>query len=453
MYPKQFIVGYNVSNMISPPLELIIVLALIVFNGLLSMAEIAIVSARRARLQQMAQSGDMQARVALDLAQAPDDFLSAVQIGITLVGIFMGAFGGATLATHLAEWFAQYPALAPYQNSLAIGVVVVVTTYFSLVLGELVPKRLALNNPEKIARAVARPMHGLGRLALPLVKFLTASTNLVLKIMKTAPVEDLPVTEEEIKVLIDQGTQAGVFEEAEQDMMEAILRLGDRRVETIMIPRTDIVWLDLEEPFDHIKQIVSESVHSRFPVGRGSLDDVVGVVLAKDLLIRCLNNRPLDLQADLIKPLYVPEGMPALKVFDEFRKTNVHIALVLDEYGELEGLVTIADIFQSIVGEIGQPGEPAEAGITEREDGTWLVDGMLPIDEFKDEFNLEELPTEDRGSFQTMGGLMMNYLGRIPQPADHFEWNNLRFEVIDMDGFRVDKILVARVPPEEPASE
>ncbi len=429
----------------SPVFEIFLILALILINGTLAMAEIAVVSARRARLQRQADSGDEKARLALTLSQSPGEFLSAVQIGITLVGILVGAFGGITLAEHLAVGIGKVPYLAPYRNSLSVGLVVVLITYLTLIIGELVPKRLALNNPERIARAVAGPMRMLARLATPLVRILNASTNLVLKIIGVRPTTEPPVTEEEIKVLIDQGTRAGVFAEAEQDMLEAILRLGDRRIETLMTPRKDIVWLDLDEPLEENKRRILGSLHARFPVAHGNLDNLVGFVEAKDLLMRSLSGQPLDFQTNIRPALFVPESMSALKVLGLFRETGAHLAMVLDEYGGLQGLVTVSDIFKSIIGDLNPSGGPASPGIVQREDGSWLVDGKLLVDEFKEVFHLNELPNEERGNFQTVGGLMMTCLGRIPAVTDHFEWKGLRFEVVDMDGFRVDKVMVSRI--------
>jgi putative hemolysin len=423
-------------------LEVIFILILILANGILAMAEIAVISARKARLQQRADDGDEQARVALDLANDPADFLSTVQIGITLVGVLAGAFGGATIAAQISDWVAGFPPLAPYSAAIGVVVVVLLITYFSLVLGELVPKRLALNNPERIATLMAAPMLLLSRLTSPLVRLLSISSNLVLRLLGAKPSDEPPVTEEEIKVMIEQGTQAGVFAEAEQDMVQAVFRLADRRVGTLMTPRTDVVWLDLDDTLEENQRKIFGSAHSRFPVAEGSLDHVVGVVLAKDLLSSCITGKTLDLREVLLSPMFVPESMPALHVLEQFRESRIHTALVIDEYGGFQGLVTLFDILESIVGEIPDAGDLADLEVTQREDGTWLVDGMLPVDELKEIFHLSTLPGEERGYYQTVGGFMMTFLGRIPVASDHFIWSDLRFEVVDMDGLRVDKILI-----------
>lgn len=423
-------------------IEAIFILILILANGVLAMAEIAVISARKARLQQRADEGDEQASAALELANDPADFLSTVQIGITLVGVLAGAFGGATIARQISIWVAGFPPLAPYSSAIGVGVVVILITYFSLVLGELVPKRLALNNPERVATLVAAPMRFLSQLASPLVRLLSKSSTLVLRLLGAKPSDEPPVTEEEIKVMIELGTQAGVFAEAEQDMVQAVFRLGDRRVGTLMTPRTELVWLDLDDPMEENQRKILDSIHSRFPVAQGSLDHVVGVVQAKDLLASCMRGDAFTLNDVLCQPLFVPESMPALKVLEQFRESRVHTALIIDEFGGFQGLVTLFDILESIVGEIPDAGDLSELEVIQREDGTWLVDGMLPIDELKEIFHLGMMPGEERGYYQTVGGFVMASLGRIPAASDHFYWAGLRFEVVDMDGLRVDKVLI-----------
>jgi putative hemolysin len=422
--------------------EVIFILILLLANGLLAMAEIAVISARKARLQQRAEEGDEQAIAALALANEPADFLSTVQIGITLVGVMAGAFGGATIAEQISDWVAGFPSLAPYSGAIGVGVVVVLITYFSLVLGELVPKRLALNNPERIATLMATPMRRLSRITSPLVRLLSASSDLVLRLLGAKPSGEPPVTEDEIKVMIEQGTQAGVFAEAEQDMVEAIFRFGDRRVGTLMTPRTEVIWLDLDDSLEENQRKILGSAHSRFPVAQGSLDHVVGLVQAKDLWASCMAGKAVELKGVLCQPLFVPETMSALKVLELFRQSRVHTALVIDEYGGFQGLVTLFDILESIVGEIPEMGDVSDLEVIQREDGTWLVDGMLPVDEFKEIFHLGDLPGEERGYYQTVGGFVMTFLGRIPAASDHFIWAGLRFEVVDMDGLRVDKVLI-----------
>jgi putative hemolysin len=431
--------------------EMLFVFLLILANGLFAMAEIAIVASRKVRLQQRANEGDLRARAALELAETPNRFLSTVQIGITLIGILAGAYGGATIAHELAAQLERISFLAPYSHAISLGVVVLGIAYLSLILGELVPKRLALSNPERIACAVATPMRLLAVLAFPAVRLLSLSTEVVLRLLGVQPTAESPVTEEEIKVLIEQGTQAGVFEAAEQDMVERVFRLGDRHVGVLMTPRTEIVWLDVEDSSEEIQHRITSTVHSRFLVAQGALDQVLGIVHAKDLLARSLEGQPFDLKACLRQPLFVPESMRALKVLELFKQSGTHLALVVDEYGGIEGLVTLNDILEAIVGDLPSIDEPAEPPVVQREDGSWLLDGMLPVDEIKELFQLAQLPGEEAGTYQTLGGMVMSHLGRIPSAADHFEWAGLRFEVMDMDGHRVDKVLVA--PVETPPSE
>lgn len=434
------------------PFEVILILLLILANGLLSMSEIAIISARKARLQQRANEGDEKARAALALATDPGDFLSTVQIGITLVGILTGVFGGATIATTVSGWLNAIPPLSPYSRAISVALVVVVITYLTLVLGELVPKRLALNRPEGIAAAVAGPMRLFSTLTSPLVRLLSFSTNLVLRSFGIKPTTDPPITEEEIQLLLEQGTRAGVFEAAEQEMVAGVFRLGDRRIGSLMIPRPEIVWLDLEDPPAINQRHIVESVHSRFPVAQGDLDNLQGIVQSKDLLARSLAGLPFDIEAVLHAPLFVPEGMPALRVLEMFRESRIHIALVIDEFGGLVGLATIRDIIEAIVGDFPHIGETGEPEAVQRDDGSWLMDGMLSVEEFMEIFALRSLPDEDRGLYQTLGGFVVTCLGRIPDAGDHFEWNGLRVEVVDMDGLRVDKVIVTPIAPKSPGT-
>jgi putative hemolysin len=422
--------------------ELVFILGLTILNGVLAMSETAIVSARKTRLQQSVNAGDARARAALDLANSPNLFLSTTQIGITLVGILAGAFGGATIANRLQIILDQIPALAPFSHVIGLGLVVIVITFFSLIIGELVPKRLALQNPERIAATVAAPMHGLSRLTSPIVRLLSFSTDAVLRMFGVKPTPEAPVTEEEINIMMEQGTQAGMFEAAEQDMVEQIFRLGDRRISGLMTPRPDIIWLDLDDPLDVNRQKIAHQHHSYYLVCRGSFDNIVGIIHVKDVLAQSLSDKPLNLEPLVRPPLYVPESMRALKVLEQFKQTGVHLALAVDEYGVVQGLMTLNDILEAIVGEVPAADEAVQPGMVQRTDGSWLFDGMLTIDQVKDRLNLDKMPGEDQGTYQTLGGMMMSHLGRIPTAADHFEWRNWRFEVIDMDGKRVDKVLV-----------
>jgi len=432
-------------------LEILIILLLVIANGVFAMSEIAIISARKVRLQQMANQGNAKARAALELADAPNRFLSTGQIGITLIGILAGAYGGATLSRSLATFLNRIPALTPYSQAISFGIVVVGITYLSLIIGELVPKRLALNSPEKIAANVAIPMRILAAIASPLVDLLSASTDLVLRILGIGPSTEPMVTEEDLRVLIEQGTEAGTFEEAEQDMVERVFRLGDRPVSALMTPRPDIVWLDLEDSAEENRQRMIDSCHSRFPVCQGGLDNVLGMVHVIDLLGRCLSGQPLDLTVSLQQPVFVPESTRGLKILELFKQTGIHLALVVDEYGVIQGLVTLNDIMVEIVGDVPSADELEEPQVVQREDGSWLLDGMLPVDEFLELFEIKEMPGEHRGSYQTLGGFVITHLGRIPTAADYFEWQGMRFEVMDMDGNRVDKVLV--VPMQTKLSE
>jgi putative hemolysin len=432
-------------------LEGLVVVLLIFVNGIFALSEIAVVSARKTRLQQWADEGNARARAALELANNPNQFLATIQIGITLVGILAGAFGGATIATELAVILSDITWLAPYGHPLSLTLVVLVITYLSLIVGELVPKRLALNNPERMAMAIAAPMQGLSRVAYPAVHLLGLSTEFLLRALGMKPSAEPPVTEEEIRALIEQGTQAGMFEEAEQEMVERVFRLGDRRVSAVMTPRTEIVWLDREASALEIRRTITESAHSRFLVADGSLDNVLGVVHAKDLLAHILGEQVVNLEATLQQPLYVPESMRALKVLELFKQSGTHIALVIDEYGGIQGLVTPSDILEAIVGDLPEAGEQVEPLAVQRPDGSWLLDGMLPVDEFKDLFDLGELPGEDQGIYQTLAGFVIMQLGRIPAATDYFIWEGLKIEVMDMDGNRVDKVLVT--PTRDPISE
>lgn len=425
--------------------ELIVIFLLAVVNGVFAMAEIALVSSRKARLQQRASEGNVGARVALDLAESPNRFLSTVQIGITLIGVFAGAFGGATLARSLAPLLERIAFLRPYAQGAALVLVVLLTTYLSLVIGELVPKRLAMANPERIAAVISRPMRALSVIGQPIVKLLSFSTDLVLRLLGHKASEEPPVTEEELRVLLEEGTEAGVFEEVEQDMVESVLHLSDRRASSLMTPRPEIIWLDLEDPPEEIHRKILESGYSRFPAAQGSLDTIVGEVQARDLLAALLSGKPLDLSSVLRKPLYVPEVMPAFAVLEHFRQSGTEMALVINEYGSVSGLVTMQDILEAIVGDIPSADEASEPEIVQREDGSWLLDGMLTIEEVKDLFDVEDLPGEEQGLYQTLSGFVMANLGRIPNVADYFEWGGLRFEVMDMDGNRLDRLLVQRI--------
>jgi putative hemolysin len=428
-------------------IEIIILLILVLGNGLLAMSEIAVVSSRRVRLQRLAEEGNAGAETVLELLSQPTAFLSTVQIGITLVGILTGAFGGATLARDLGAGLALIPGLADYAEPLAFGLVVVFTAYFSLVLGELAPKQLALTDPERIATAIAAPLKGLARITAPVVRLLSFSTNTVLRVLRVERTAGQLLTEEEIERLIEQGTRGGVFDPTEEEMVKQIFRLNDRRIESLMTPRSEIVWLDVENPLGQLEATILSNRHTLFPVARGDLDYLVGVVQAKDLLALGLSGQPMKLDLVLQEPLIVPESTPAFQVLDRFREHQARLAMIIDEFGGIQGLVTTTDLLEGIVGSLPEPGESRDPDIVRREDGSWLLDGMLPVDDVKDLLDLRALPGEEKNYFQTLGGFAITQLGRIPESGDAFDWEGLRFEVVDMDGRRVDKILV--LPGEE----
>jgi putative hemolysin len=420
--------------------EILIILVVILLNAVFVLSEMSVASSRKARLQQRVNEGDKGARTALDLIQNPNLFLATVQIGITLIGVLVGAVGGATLSLPLAGWLARIPLIADYATSIALAIVVIGITFVSIILGELVPKRIALHNPERIASALAGPMLVVSRLFSPFVWLLGRVTDFFLKLLGVKPGSEPPVTEEEIHLLIDQGTQAGVFEEAEQDMVEGIFSLGDQRVYSLMTPRTDIVYLDINESIEEIREKISGCEFSRFPVRQGTLDMILGIVKARDLLVRSLSGETIRLK-DMLKPaFFIPETMFASRALEIFKEKGTELLLVIDEFGGLQGLLSVNDVLEEIVGQI----ELEEPQATQRQDGSWLLDGMLEVDEFKEIFKLPGLPHEDE--YETLSGFVMMSLGRVPQSADHFEWHGLQFEVIDMDGRRVDKVLVTTLP-------
>ncbi len=424
--------------------EIFIIFLLILANGLFAMSEIAVVSARKTKLQQMVNSGYKKAQAVLDLANQPGKFLSTVQVGITLVGILAGAVGGATIAKSLAEWLISLNVSAKVAEPFAFAVVVLVITFFTIILGELVPKQLALINPEKMAAALTLPMRFLARIAYPAVAILSYTSEGFLRLLGLHPVKEQLVDEEEIKVMIDQGVEAGMFEKAEGDMIESVFSLGDTRAEQLMTPRTDVVWLDVEDPPEVILQKINESEHSRFPLCQDSLDNVLGLVRAKDILRCVVSGEKLDIRKWMQPPLFVPESAPALKVLETFKKSRQHVAIVVNEYGVVQGFITVYDILEAIVGDIPSNDELDEPMAVQRQDGSWLIDGLIPLDEFKEIFGIRELPQEE--NYQTLGGFILSHLGYIPSAADFFEYGNLRFEVVDMDGTRVDKVLVVPLP-------
>jgi putative hemolysin len=422
--------------------EILIIFLLIVVNGLFAMSEIAVVSARKTRLRQAADRGDTRAAAALELARHPNRFLSTAQIGITLVGIFAGAYGGATVAASVGEHLARWERIEPYSDGVSLGLVVLGITFLSLVVGELVPKRIALLRPERIASAVAGPMNTLSMLAAPVVRLLGVSTDAVLALLRIRKVEDPPITEEEVTAMIRLGTEAGVFEEAEQDLVERVFRLGDQTVASLMTPREQIIWLDLKDPapVNHRKMIRHRV--QRFLVCEGGLDNLLGMVPVTELWARMLAGESEDVRDALQQPLTVPETMRALPLLELFRATDVHLALALDAVGRVQGLVTMTDILQQISGDLARATEPR---IIRRDDGSWLVDGSLPMAEVWDVVAADAAaPTGEAQISETLAVFVTRHLHHTPISGEHFEVDGWRFEVMDMDGSHVDKVLIGR---------
>ncbi len=425
-------------------MEIAIIAVLIVLNGVFSLAEMAVVSARKARLQRRAEAGSPGAQRALALAREPATFLATIQVGITLITILNGAYGEATLAAPLARTLGGMAWLRPHAATVAFSIVVVVITFLSLVIGELVPKRLALLNPEGMATRMARPMQALSAIMFPAVKTLSAATDLVLRLLGARAAKEPPVTEEEIRVLMEQGTKAGIFEKTEQELVRNVFRLDARTVGAFMTPRPDIVYLDATSSMAENLRRIEESGFSLFPVCKEGLDNVLGFVQAKTLLARSLAGKAPDLVSALLPPVYVPESLSGLDLLETFRRSAINAALVVDEYGEIQGLVTATDLLSAVVGMM--PEDVRELAVR-REDGSWLLDGMLPVEQLQETFQIRETPDEEARGYNTLGGLIMTRMGRIPRVADHFEWHGLRFEVVDMDKTRVDKVVVTPAAP------
>jgi len=406
------------------------------------MAEIAVVSARKSKLTHRALEGDNKAAQALEIANSPSRFLSTVQIGITLVGVFAGAFGGAAIAGPLSDMLKNIPLIASYSDALAFVIVVSVITYLSLVIGELVPKRFALSSPELIAGYVAGPMNKLAAITSPIVSVLSFSADMVLRAIGIREASNPVITDEEVRILLREGTQAGVFKKEEQDIVERTLRLSDKKVSVLMTPRKEIIWLDINSPFKTIRHKITRKPHSHFPICDKTLDKVIGVVRAEDVLVDFLAAKKINIKKSLHKPLFIPESMDCLRVLDMFKKSGIHLALISDEYGNTQGLLSLTDILEDIVGDIPNVNEIEESEIVRRDDGTYLVDGLVSTDDLKEYFHIRKLSGDKNGTFHTVGGFVTSKIGRIPVTGDKFESSNYRFEVMDMDGNRVDKILM-----------
>ena len=431
-------------------IEITVVLLLILLNGFFAMSELAVVNSRRGRLEQLAAQGQKGARAALALADDPKRFLARVQIGVTFTAIVAGTFSGATLAKRLQDFLLTYPVVAPYAQTIAIGIVVVIVTYLTLVVGELVPKHVALKDPEAIASRVARPLTFLTKAAAPLVSFLSGSTDFIVRLMGLRPGFERPVTEEEIHDLIEQGEKSGAIHATERDMIEGVLDLADRAVRTIMTPRPDVVWIDLDDAKDATLRKLRECHHAQLLVSRGSIDEIAGVVSKQDLLDQYLGNGSLDLESALHKPLIVHEGASILRTLDLFRKTPVHSAVIVDEYGSIQGIVTRTDLLEAVAGDLPNISAEPEPKVERRDDGAFLIDATIPISEVADLLGLHGLP---HGDYLTLAGFVLSQLEHVAQADAQFTWGRWRFQIADMDGHRIDKVLVRPVqgPQEEVA--
>jgi len=419
-------------------MEILIILFLILLNGVFSMSEIALISARKNRLESAAKKGNTNAKVALDLANAPNKFLSTVQIGITLIGILTGIYSGDKITHDVQAFIASFEVLKPYSSSIGVGIVVVVLTFFSLVLGELLPKRIGLNYPEAIAKGVAVPMKMVSIVTMPFIWLLTKSTDFILDILKIKPTADGKVTEEEIKAIIKEGTEGGEVQEIEQDIVERVFHIGDRKINSLMTHRQSIVYLSLEESVEALKAKVLDELHSVYPVCNENLDDVNGIVLLKDLFAS-FEKGPFDLKSITREPVYLIEHTSAYKALENFKKSKVHYALVTDEYGVFQGIITLNDILEALVGDASDFDED-EYQLIAREDGTWLVDGLYSLHDFLTYFDMDELTNDYEVT--TVSGLIMTEMGKIPNTGEILIWNKLEIEIIDKDGVKIDKVLV-----------
>jgi putative hemolysin len=433
-------------------MEIPILIALIILNGVFAMSEIALVTARKARLQKLIDEGDTAAAAALQLGENPTRFLSTVQIGITSIGVLNGIFGEAALAKPLAEWFVQVGMNSSYAGSVATALVVVVITYVSIVVGELVPKRLGQTNPEAIARLVAKPINLLAKLTKPFVWLLTASTQGLLKLLGVRETNDSTVTEDEIHAVLAEGTTSGAIEQNEHTMIRNLFRLDDRQISSLMVPRSDVVCLDISLPFEENMAIVASHDHARYPVIDGSMENLLGVINSRQWLGNALKGkRELSESKELIqKSIYIPETITGMELLENFKVSGAPMAFVIDEYGEMQGIVTVRDLTEAITGEFVTE-DPSDAWAVQRADGSWLLDGHIPIVELKDRLDLKSVPEEEKGRYQTLSGMMMLLTGKLPAETDKVVWENWEFEVVDMDGKIIDKIQATKL--EEPTME
>ena len=436
-------------------MEIAILFALICLNGVFAMSEIALVTARKARLQKLIDEGDSGAAAAVKLGEDPTRFLSTIQIGITSIGVLNGIVGEAALAAPMALWLVSLGVAEAYASFAATGIVVLTITYFSIVVGELVPKRIGQSYPETFARLVARPINFLALATKPFVILLSASTRALLRLMGVKETKGTPVTEEEIHAMLVEGTSAGVIESHEHTMVRNVFRLDDRQIGSLMVPRADIVCLDVDDAFEENLQRIEDSDHARFPVVQNGIENILGVINARQWLARALKD-PTQLQSlrdqSLQSPLYVPETITGMELLDNFRLSDVHMAFVIDEYGEVQGIITLQDLIEAITGEF-QPRDPETSWAVQRDDGSWLLDGHIPVPELKDRLGLEEVPEEERGRYHTLSGMIMLLTGALPKVADAVEWEGWKLEIVDMDGRAIDKVLAVRLPPVEPQVE
>ena len=426
-------------------MDLLLLLLLILLNAVFAMSEMSVVSSRKARLQRMADDGYPGAKSALALNDEPAGFLSTIQVGITTIGVLSGVVGEGLIAHPIARWLGQFPLIEPYASGLSVAIAVTLITYLSVVIGELVPKRLALRAPERLASAVARPMVWFSKVTRPLVWTLSSSSNMLVRLLGGRGTEEPPVTDDEIKVLMEQGAEAGVFHESEQAIVSNVLRLDEQRIGAIMTPRMDIYAIDLDDGDTAVRAQIAESPHARVVVCRGGLEHILGVLRIGDLLRPALRGDTLDVERYLRPALYLPETISTTQLLDSFRRERVQFGLIVDEYGDLQGLVSLTDVLTAIVGELPEPDTGEDSDVVQRDDGSWLVDGSLGMERLKAVLEIDELPDEEEHSFHTVGGFAMHRLGRIPSVADHFEVAGFRFEVVDMDRNRVDKMLIARL--------
>ncbi|WAA12241.1 hemolysin family protein [Fervidibacillus halotolerans] len=426
--------------------SILIVFILIIANGIFAMTEIAIVTSKKGRLEILKEKGNRNADYALKLANNPNQLLSTIQIGITLIGVVTGAFGGAKIANQLSEYVEQISVLSPFSYEFSIIIVVGLSTFLSLVIGELVPKRIGMSNPEKMACIVAKPMYFFSKVGKPLIWILSKSTESLLKLLGVKQSSRPAITEEEITQLIEQGVYSGVVEEIEHEIVEQVFYMGDKRLGDILTPRTQIVWIDLEKPLEENLKTIAKSVHSKFPVARGSLDDFVGVIHTKNVLPKLLAKEPIVLEECIEDTLVLPEPMKVFQALEALKKSGQHEAIVIDEYGGIEGFVTLHDFMENIVGDMPLKEDHTEPKIVQRDDNSWLADGLISVDTFRRYFDLEDVPFLRGGNnFHTLGGFITMQIGDIPKVNDTVEIEDLKLEVVDMDHVRVDKILITKL--------